>query len=157
MPNWIVVGTDIETGETQSLVIEGMSRAHAEVLALKRGMRVESVEPDQLCPGDDSRLGAINFVDPTEPLEPRQSGALPGDLELDQTPFLLPAWFTWQRCRQAKILGLVMLVMGAAAYFAHRPHELYALEAAVGLLLATGAWAAQKFRMIRVIPVAQAE
>ncbi len=150
MPNWIVVGTDIETGETQSLVIEGISKAHAEVLALKRGMRVENVEPDQLCPGDDSRLNSINFVDPTDP-----DDAPKDTLELPDESFTLPAWFTCRRCKQAKTIGLLLIIGGVAAYFAHMPHELYALAAAIGGLMYIGAWIARKFNMIRLVPLPQ--
>src|SRR5690606_29787210 len=121
MPNSVVHGTDIATGEQHSIVIEGVNRAHAEVLALKRGLRVDSVEPDQLCPGDESRLAAINFVDPTEPLNAPAIDAL----ELDDQPFTLPAWFTVRRCRQARLFGALLLVGGLAAYFAHTPHEGY--------------------------------
>lgn len=153
MPNWLVHGTDIETGESQSLVIEGISKAHAEVLALKRGMRVESVEADQLCPGDESRLGAINFVDPTEPIEKGASGG--GALELAEPGFMLPTWFTCRRCKQAKMLGAFMLLAGAIAYFAHMPHEGYAFAAVVGLLLVIGAWAARRFNLIRIVPLPQ--
>ncbi len=150
MPNWIVQGTDIETGESQSLVIEGISKAHAEVLALKRGMRVETVEPDQLCPGDDSRLNSINFVDPTDPDDsPRET------LELPDESFTLPGWFTCRRCKQAKVLGALLMIGGVAAYFAHMSHELYALAAVIGALLFVGAWVARKFNMIRLVPLPQ--
>lgn len=150
MPNWIVQGTDIETGETQSLVIEGISKTHAEVLALKRGMRVESVEPDQLCPGEDCRLNAINFVDPTDPIVSADEA-----LELPEDSFTLPGWFTCRRCKQTKTIGLLLMIAGVAAYFAHMPHELYALAAAVGTLLFFGAWLARKFNMIRLVPLPQ--
>jgi hypothetical protein len=150
MPNWIVQGTDIETGETQSLVIEGISKTHAEVLALKRGMRVESVEPDALCPGEECRLNAINFVDPTDPVD---NGV--EELELAEDSFTLPRWFTCRRCKQAKTVGLLLMIAGVAAYFAHMPHELYALAAAVGVLLFVGAWVARKFNMIRLVPLPQ--
>ncbi|MGP1309850.1 MAG: hypothetical protein ACTS27_06610 [Phycisphaerales bacterium] len=150
MANWIVQGTDIETGEAQTVVIEGMSKAHAEVLALKRGMRVESVEPDQLCPGDDSRLGAINFVDPTEPIE--KSGP---ELEIAEPGFQLPAWFTCRRCKQLKTLGIFLIVAGLIAFFAHNQHEGYAFAVTLGALLVIGAWAARKFNMIRLTPIPQ--
>jgi len=151
MPNWIVQGTDIESGEAQSIVIEGISKAHAEVLALKRGMRVESVEPDQLCPGDESRLGAINFVDPTEPVAKTGSE----ELELAAPAFTLPPWFTCRRCKQTKVLGGVLLAGGLIAYFAHMPHEGYALAAVVGLLMIIGSWAARRFNLIRIVPLPQ--
>jgi hypothetical protein len=153
MPNWLVQGTDIETGESQTIVIEGISKAHAEVLALKRGMRVESVEPDQLCPGDESRLSAINFVDPTEPIERGAGGG--GELELAEPGFLLPTWFTCRRCKQAKTLGLLLLIVGVAAYLAHMPHEGYAFAAVLGLLLVIGSWAARRFNLIRIVPLPQ--
>ncbi len=153
MPNWLVHGTDIETGEAQSIVIEGISRAHAEVLALKRGMRVESVEADQLCPGDDARLSAINFVDPTEPLAGGASGG--DEFELAEPGFTLPAWFTCRRCKQAKVLGGLLLLAGAVAYFAHMPHEGYAFAAVIGMLLVIGSWAARRFNLIRIVPLPQ--
>jgi hypothetical protein len=153
MPSWLVQGTDIETGESQAIVIEGISKAHAEVLALKRGMRVESVEPDQLCPGDESRLSAINFVDPTEPIERGAGGG--GELELAEPGFLLPTWFTCRRCKQAKTVGLLLMIAGVAAYLAHMPHEGYAFAAVLGLLLVIGSWAARRFNLIRIVPLPQ--
>jgi hypothetical protein len=144
MPNWLVQGTDIETGESQAIVIEGISKAHAEVLALKRGMRVESVEPDQLCPGDESRLSAIE----------RGAGG-GGELELAEPGFLLPTWFTCRRCKQAKTVGLLLMIAGVAAYLAHMPHEGYAFAAVLGLLLVGGSWAARRFNLIRIVPLPQ--
>lgn len=155
MPLWIVEGTSHETGEAHTLTLEATCKAHAEVLALRQGLRVSEVRPEDPVDDDGSVLGPINYTDPTSPLLDARAGDLADALELTEPAFVLPHWITCRRCKQAKLVGGLLLVGGVAAYFAHLPHELYALAAVVGGLLVIAAWAARRFNLVRTIAIAQ--
>lgn len=156
MPQWIVEGTSHETGESQTLTLEATCKAHAEVLALRQGLKVNEVRPEDPVEDDGSILGPINYTDPTSPVSAIALGSdLADALELGEPAFQLPHWITCRRCKQAKMVGGVLLLGGTAAYFAHLPHELYALAAVVGGLLIVGAWAARRFNLVRTIAIAQ--
>lgn len=152
MPYWIVEGTSHETGESETLTLEATCKAHAEVLALKRGLKIDAVRPEDPVEDDGAILGPINFTDPTSPIVATE---LQEAAELAEPPFILPHWITCRRCKQAKVVGALLLVGGLAAYLAHLPHEFYAFAAAVGGLLIVGAWAARRFNLVRTIAIAQ--
>lgn len=152
MPYWIVEGTSHETGESETLTLEATCKAHAEVLALKRGLKIDAVRPEDPVEDDGSILGPINFTDPTSPVV---TSELQEAVELAEPAFVLPHWVTCRRCKQAKVVGGLLLLAGMAAYIAHLPHEIYAFAAVIGLLLLVGGWAARRFNLVRTIAIAQ--